>query len=303
MVYTITLNPSVDYEVSLDSFTEGITNRTTGEKYFFGGKGINVSYILAELGIRSTALGFVAGFTGEAIENGLRKDGIITDFVRLKNGISRINIKIRSKKESEINGQGPEIEEEELEQLLHKIDGITDGDTLVLAGSVPKSLPDSIYETILQRLSGKNVRVIVDASGKLLLNTLKYRPFLIKPNRQELCEIFGTDIGGEDDIEKYARELQRYGAKNVIVSLGGEGAVLIDENRKKYRTGVLTEKVEGTVGAGDSMAAGFIAGYESRADYAYSFRLGTACGNATAFSIGLAKRDKIEEVFGKLKLS
>ncbi len=300
MIYTLTLNPSIDYVVRLDSFVSGITNRTTGEDYFIGGKGINVSCILAELGIKSTALGFTAGFTGEAIEKGLQELGICSDFIRLKEGISRINIKVKADKESEINCQGPHISEEEFDRLLQKTDKITDGDTIVLAGSIPKTVSDDAYERILKRLEGRDVRIVVDATKKLLLNCLKYRPFLIKPNRQELSEIFGREVSDEKETEECARELMKMGATNVIVSLGGDGAVLFAEDGKTYCSGVVKEKVLNTVGSGDSMVAGFIAGCEQKNDYGYALRLGTACGNATAFSLGLATRDKIMEILAKL---
>ena len=236
MIYTFTLNPSIDYTVRLENFTAGITNRTTSEEYCIGGKGINVSCILSELGIKSKALGFTAGFTGKAIEEELDAKGIDADFIRLKEGISRINIKLRSEEESEINGQGPEIGIEEFGMLLEKTDSVTDGDTVVIAGSIPNSLPDDTYEKILERLSGKDVRIVIDASGKLLINSLKYRPFLIKPNKQELSEIFHTEIGSEADIEKYASELRKSGAENVIVSLGGDGAILFDKTGKIGRS-------------------------------------------------------------------
>ncbi len=300
MIYTLTLNPSIDYVVHLDSFVSGITNRTTGEDYFIGGKGINVSCILAELGLKSTALGFTAGFTGEAIEKGLTELGICSDFIRLRDGISRINIKMKAEKESEINCQGPHISEEEFELLLKKTDEITDGDTIVLAGSIPKTVADDAYERILKRLSGKDVRIVVDATRKLLLNCLAYKPFLIKPNRQELSEIFGREVSDEQETEACAKELMKMGARNVIVSLGGDGAVLFAEDGNTYHTGVVKEKVLNTVGSGDSMVAGFIAGYEQKRDYGYALKLGTACGNATAFSMGLASREKIMEIFDKL---
>ncbi len=300
MIYTLTLNPSIDYIVRLKEFVSGITNRTTGEEYYIGGKGINVSCILSELGIQSTALGFTAGFTGEAIENGLREQGIRSDFIRLKNGISRINIKVKADKESEINCQGPHIEQDEFEKLLSMTDEIKDGDTIVLAGSIPKTVADDTYEKILERLKGKDIRIVVDATKKLLVNCLKYKPFLIKPNKQEISEIFSAKVESGEDIEIYARELMKMGARNVIVSLGGDGAVLFAEDGNTYHTGVVKEKVLNTVGSGDSMVAGFIAGYEQKGDYGYALRLGTACGNATAFSPGLATKQKIYEVLEKL---
>lgn len=299
MIYTVTLNPSIDYIVRLDKLTSGITNRTIEEEYYYGGKGINVSCVLAELGLESTAFGFVAGFTGDAIEKGIRNDKIITDFIKLKQGISRINIKIKAGEETEINCQGPHIDESELERLLAKIDRITDGDTIVLAGNIPNTMPDDVYERILKRLSQKNVRIVVDATRKLLLNSLKHKPFLIKPNKQELSEIFDVEINTEDDIEKYAKELQKMGAQNVLISLGGKGAMLIDEFGKKHKAGVLNEKVVNTVGSGDSMVAGFIAGYEKEHDYSYALKLGSVCGNATAFLSGLATKEKINELLKK----
>lgn len=299
MIYTVTLNPSIDYVVRLDKLVNGITNRTKSEEYYYGGKGINVSCVLAELDVDSTAYGFVAGFTGEAIEKGIRNDRIITDFIKLKHGISRINIKIKAGEETEINCQGPHIEDRELERLLQKIDRIANNDTLIIAGSVPNTIPDDIYEKMLDRIKQKNVRIIVDATKKLLVNSLKYKPFLIKPNRQELSEIFDVEIKTESDIESYAKELQKMGSKNVLISLGGEGALLIDEFGKKHTVGVLKEPVVNTVGSGDSMVAGFVAGYEKTQDYSYALKLGSVCGNATAFLPGLATKEKINELLIK----
>ena len=299
MIYTVTLNPSIDYIVRLDKLVTGVTNRTTDEEYYYGGKGINVSCVLAELGLDSTAFGFVAGFTGKAIENGIRNDHIITDFIKLKNGISRINIKIKAGDETEINCQGPHIEESELERLLQKIDRIQNGDTLIIAGSVPNTLPDDVYERMLERIQHKDIRIVVDATKKLLVNSLKYKPFLIKPNRQELSEIFGVEVKTEEDTERYAKELQGMGARNVLISLGGEGAMLIDENGEKHKAGVLKEKVINTVGSGDSMVAGFVAGYEQTQSYPYALKLGSVCGNATAFLPGLATKEKIEELLSR----
>ena len=300
MIYTLTLNPSIDYVVHLDSFISGMTNRTIAESYCIGGKGINVSCILSELGIKSTAWGFTAGFTGDEIEKALVKKGIYSEFIRLKNGISRINIKIKADEESEINGQGPHITDEELQQLLLMTDRISDGDTVVLAGSIPKTVADDIYERILAKLKNRNIMTVVDAAGKLLLNCLKYEPFLIKPNRQEISEIFSAKIENFEEIEIYAKKLMQMGARNVIVSLGGDGAFLFAEDGKIYHSGTLEEKVLDTVGSGDSMVAGFVAGFEQTGDYGYALKLGTACGNATAFSQGLAKKEKIYEVLEKL---
>ena len=299
MIYTVTLNPSIDYIVRLDELKTGITNRTTSEEYYIGGKGINVSCVLAELGIKSTALGFVAGFTGEAIEKGLKNPKITADFISLKSGISRINIKIKAGEETEINCQGPHINDEELLNLFDKIDNIQSGDTLILAGNIPNTLPDDVYVRIIERLRGKNVQLVIDATKKLLVNSLKYKPFLIKPNRQELSEIFETTVRTESDVVKYAQELQKMGAKNVLVSLGGDGALLVDEYGKLHKEGVVKGKVLNTVGSGDSMVAGFVAGWIEKEDYAYALRLGSACGNATAFLNGLATREKIEELLAQ----
>ena len=301
MIYTVTLNPSIDYIVRLDKLTSGITNRTTSEEYYYGGKGINVSLVLAELDLDSTAYGFVAGFTGKAIENGIRNDHIITDFIKLKEGISRINIKIKAGEETEINCQGPHIDEQELERLLQKIDRIQPGDTLILAGSIPNTMPDDTYEIMMQRIGDKDVRIVVDATKQLIVNSLKYHPFLIKPNRQELSEIFNVEVKTEEDIEHYAKELQKLGARNVLISLGGEGAMLIDENGGKHKAGVLKEKVINTVGSGDSMVAGFVAGYVKTGDYGYALKLGSVCGNATAFLSGLATKEKINELLEKFE--
>lgn len=296
MIYTVTLNPSIDYVVHVDKLIGGITNRTSSEEYYFGGKGINVSHVLAELDLDNTALGFVAGFTGEAIEKGTSHPRITTDFIHLKEGVSRINVKIKSDEETEINGQGPHIDEEALAEFMAKTDAINDGDTLILSGSIPKTMPDDVYERILERLNGRDVRIVVDATKKLLVNSLKYHPFLIKPNRQEISEIFGVDVRDAQTTLRYARKLQEMGAKNVLVSLGGEGAMLLDEFGRVHEHGTAKGRVLNTVGSGDSMVAGFVAGYIQRNDYAYALRLGSACGNATAFLPGLATREKIDEL-------
>lgn len=299
MIYTVTLNPSIDYVVRLNGFKAGITNRTESEEYYYGGKGINVSCVLAELDLDSTALGFIAGFTGEAIEEGIRNDRITTDFIKLEDGISRINIKIKAGEETEINGQGPHITDADLERLMEKLNHIQTGDTLILAGSIPNTLPDDVYERMLERLKDRDIRIVVDATKKLLVNSLKYKPFLIKPNRQEISEIFDVEVETEEDTEKYARKLLEMGAQNVLISLGGEGAMLIDEYGNKHKIGVLKEKVINTVGSGDSMVAGFVAGYEKEKSYSYALKLGSACGNATAFLPGLATKEKINDVLKK----
>ncbi|MBQ5951462.1 MAG: 1-phosphofructokinase [Lachnospiraceae bacterium] len=296
MIYTVTLNPAIDYVVHIDRLVNGITNRTTSEEYYFGGKGINVSHVLAELGLESTALGFVAGFTGDAIEKGTARPGIRTDFIHLKEGVSRINVKIKSEEETEINGQGPHIDDEALEAFMKKTDAIADGDTLILSGSIPKTMPDDTYERVLERLQGRDVRIVVDATRQLLVNSLKYRPFMIKPNRQEISEIFGVPVEDADTTLHYAKKLQEMGAKNVLVSLGGDGAMLLDEFGGVHTRGVFKGKVLNTVGSGDSMVAGFVAGCIEKNDYAYALLLGSACGSATAFLSGLATREKIDEL-------
>ena len=296
MIYTVTLNPSIDYIVRMPSLEFGITNRSESEEFYFGGKGINVSLILSELDLESSALGFIAGFTGDAIADGIRNDKIKTDFIKLEKGFSRINIKLKAGEETEINGQGPDIPAEALEQMMQKLDEIEDGDVLVLAGSIPKTLPDDVYERMLDRVEGKKVMIVVDATKKLLVNSLKSKPFLIKPNRQEISEIFHEKVETAEEVEFYARKLQEMGARNVLVSLGGEGAFLLDENGVTHTIGVLKQPVINTVGSGDSMVAGFVAGYIKSGDYAFALKLGSACGNATAFLPGLATREKIDEL-------
>lgn len=295
MVYTVTFNPAIDYVVHTGEMKLGATNRSEREEMYFGGKGINVSIVLRELGIQSKALGFTAGFTGEAIEKGLADAGIDTDFVRLETGNSRINVKIKASEETELNGQGPDIDEKALSALFEKLDRLSDGDTLVLAGSIPSSLPSDIYERILERLSGKSIRAVVDATKDLLLNVLKYKPFLIKPNNHELAEMFGVTLNSDEEIEKYARKLQEMGAVNVLISMAGDGAMLIDEFGKMHRCGVCKGTVKNSVGAGDSMVAGFTAGVIN-GDYEYALKLGTAAGGATAFSDGLATKEEITEL-------
>lgn len=295
MVYTVTFNPAIDYIVHTEEVKIGEVNRAQREEMYFGGKGINVSVVLRELGIDSKALGFTAGFTGEAIEKGLADMGIETDFVHLEKGNTRINVKVKSAEETDINGQGPHIDDKAISALFEKLDALSDGDTLILAGSIPPSLPSDIYEKILERLSEKKIRTAVDATKALLLNVLKYKPFLIKPNNYELGEMFGVELDTDEDIEKYARKLQDMGAVNVLISMAGDGAMLIDEHGKMHRCGVFKGEVRNSVGAGDSMLAGFLAGIES-GDLEYALRLATAAGGATAFSDGLATKEKIAEL-------
>lgn len=338
MIYTVTFNPAVDYCIHMEDVRVGEVNRSKGEEIYFGGKGINVSVVLKELGIKSKALGFVAGFTGHAIERGLQDSGIETGFVHLERGFSRINVKIKSSSETDLNGQGPEVPAGKLEELFAMLDEIGDGDTIILSGSIPPSLPADIYEKILGRFEGRKVRAVVDATGELLLNVLKYRPFLVKPNDFELGEIFGVKLGTTERIVEYAGKLKSMGAVNVLVSRAGEGAVLLDERGEVHVCRACSGTVRNSVGAGDSMVAGFMAGcggvaadsegrgvavdggdtpagcegaidrpgFESMpaaskgCDYGYALRLGTAAGGATAFSDGLAKREDIFRLLGQL---
>ncbi len=300
MIYTVTFNPAIDYVVRMDEIIPGAVNRTRGEEVFYGGKGINVSVVMRNMGVENTALGFIAGFTGDAIEKYLTKLGIKTDFIKLNAGISRINVKIKAGEETEINGQGPEISDEDIMALMDKIDGLSAGDTLILAGSVPKSLPDDIYERIMSRLEGKGVEIVVDATGNLLVNVLKYRPFLIKPNNHELSEIFGIEIKTEDELIEYAKKLQDKGARNVLISRAGDGAILVPEKGEPLKSGAPKGKVVNSVGSGDSMVAGFVMGYMKSGDYGEALKLGTACGSATAFSPGLAEKDLVDELLKTL---
>ncbi|MBQ7944393.1 MAG: 1-phosphofructokinase [Lachnospiraceae bacterium] len=296
MIYTVTLNPSLDYIVDVENMELGMTNRTSYEQMEAGGKGINVSYVLRSLGIESKALGFLAGFTGNEICRRLVDDGIRADFEMLSTGMSRINVKVRNIDGTEINGMGPEITTEALVAFMDKIDALQAGDILVLAGSIPKSLPDTIYQEIMSMLDGKGVRVIVDASKDLLRNVLTYKPFLIKPNHHELGELFGMKITSRGDVIPYAKQLQEMGAVNVLVSLGGQGAVLIDEYGTVHESDAPQGKVVNTVGAGDSMVAGFLAGWLDSRDYEYAFRMGLAAGSTSAFSEKLATGDEIREL-------
>ena len=294
MIYTVTFNPALDYVVRLPAFEPGSVNRTQSEDIQLGGKGINVSCVLGQLGFKSVALGFVAGFTGEAVEAGLARRGVNADFIRLSEGLTRINVKIKASAETEINGQGPHIPAQALEELFHKLEHLTAGDVLVLAGSIPSSLPSDVYQRILEKLAPKGVPCAVDATGELLVKVLPYKPFLIKPNNHELGEIFGRTLSTDGEIAECARLLQKKGARNVLVSMAGDGALLLDEGGSVHRLEAFKGKVKNSVGAGDSMVAGFIAGWLEKGDYAWALRLGSACGSATAFSDALATRAEIE---------
>ncbi len=298
MIYTVTFNPAIDYVVRLDrELKVGDVNRARGEDCVLGGKGINVSGVLAELGCESVALGFVAGETGAWLERGLAAQGLKTDFVHLEHGMTRINVKIKAEKETELNGAGPDIPEGAMQALETKLDRLQKDDILILAGSIPASLAQTTYERLLARLEGRGVRAVVDATRDLLVNVLRYRPFLIKPNNHELSEIVGIKLTNDNEVVTAAKMLQEKGARNVLVSMAGDGALLLDEQGGVHRIGCPKGTVVNSVGAGDSMVAGFVAGYQqSSGNYDTALRLGTACGSATAFSLGLATRQDIEKL-------
>lgn len=300
MIYTVTFNPSLDYIVSVEEFKLGCTNRTSAEQMLPGGKGLNVSTVLYNLGVENTALGFIAGFTGAEIRRRAEEIGFACDFITLEKGFSRINVKLKSIDGTEINGKGPDIDRAALQALLAKLDTLQPGDTLVLAGSIPESLPDSIYRDIMGRLREQNVRFVVDATKDLLLNVLPYHPFLIKPNNHELGEMFGVEIREREEVAPYAKKLQEMGARNVLVSMAGKGAVLLDENGELHMHDAPKGKLVNAVGAGDSMVAGFIAGSMEEKGYEHAFRMGIAAGSASAFSELLATKDEVAAVYAGL---
>lgn len=297
MIYTVTFNPSLDYIVSVEDFQLGMTNRTDSELLLPGGKGINVSTVLKNLGIENTALGFIAGFTGDEIRRKVEEIGVKADFIQIREGVSRINLKLKSIDGTEINGQGPDIGKEKVEELLSRLDGLREGDVLVLAGSIPASMPDDIYKNIMKRLTGKGIMIAVDATRDLLVNVLEYHPFLIKPNNHELGEIFDTEIRTREEVIPYARKLQEMGACNVLVSMAGEGAVLAASDGSCHMAPAPKGDLVNAVGAGDSMVAGFLAGWMEKKDYDHAFHMGIAAGSASAFSEYLAKREEIEAVY------
>jgi 1-phosphofructokinase len=298
MINTITLNPSLDYIVKVDSFKVDALNRIEEERICAGGKGINVSIVLKNLGVENTALGYVAGFTGDEILRQIESHGVNCDFVKLKEGFSRINVKLKSDGETEINGAGPDITEEDLKILYEKLSHLTKGDYLILSGSIPGSVPDNIYENIMNSLLDTGVEFIVDATKDLLLKVLKYKPFLIKPNHHELAEMFQVELKNDDDIIKYGKKLQEMGAKNVLISMAGDGAILLPENGEAIKRNVPKGVLKNSVGAGDSMVAGFLCGYLKNKDIDEAFKMGIATGSASAFSEDLATE---EEVYSLLK--
>ena len=297
MIYTVTFNPCLDYVVGVDNLTLGAVNRVSTEAVMAGGKGINVSIVLKNLGHPSCALGFLAGFTGDEIARRLQLQGVDTDFIEVGHGMSRINVKVKSTEETEINGIGPDITPSDIEALYAKLDALASDDILVISGSVPAALPGDIYERIMERLEGRDIRIVVDATRELLMNVLAFHPFLVKPNNHELGEIFGVELKARKDVVPYAKKLQELGARNVLVSMAGEGAVLVAENGDVIESPSPKGTVVNSVGAGDSMVAGFIAGYlESDGNCEQAFRMGVCAGSASAFSLGLAERDQVEEL-------
>ena len=300
MIYTVTFNPSLDYIVSVNDFQLGLTNRTDSELILPGGKGINVSTILMNLGIDSTAFGFAAGFTGEEIIREVEAMGIRSDFIKIDSGISRINLKLKNIDGTEINGSGPEISEEKIEELLRKLDILGEGDILVLAGSIPASMPADMYSTIMERLQHKNVTFIVDATKDLVINVLKYKPFLIKPNNHELGELFDVKLTTREEVIPYGKKLQKQGARNVLISMAGEGAVLVAEDGSVYEAPAPKGTLVNAVGAGDSMVAGFTAGWIEKKDYRHAFYMGVSAGSASAFSEYLATKEEIMDLYEKV---
>lgn len=294
MICTLTLNPSLDYIVTVDHFQVGVTNRTSDDFILPGGKGINVSIVLQNMGLENQAYGFLAGFTGRALESMVEKAGIRAEFLWVEKGDTRINVKLRSDQETEINGRGPQITEADVEKLLVKLDTLQAGDTLIISGAIPASLPQTLYRDILERLQGRGIRIVVDATRELLLNVLPLHPFLIKPNQHELEEMFDVRLETLEDIEACARKLQEKGACNVLVSMGGDGALLLDENGRRHYAPAPKGTLKNSVGAGDSMVAGFMTGYLNTGDYGTAFKTGVCTGSASAFSDLLATREEVE---------
>ena len=300
MIYTVTFNPSLDYIVSIKDFELGKTNRTVAEQMLAGGKGINVSTVLKNLGINNVALGFVAGFTGREIERMTRESGIICNFITLEQGCSRINVKMKDFDGTEVNGMGPVIDEDAVGRLMELLGSLTKGDTLVLAGSIPSCMSDSIYRDIMSELNDKGINFVVDATKDLLMNVLEFHPFLIKPNKHELGEIFGVELKTRESVVPFAKKLQEMGAKNVLVSMAGEGAVLLDENENVFMLPAPKGTSVNAVGAGDSMVAGFIAGWTETQDSYHAFKMGVSAGSASAFSEILATKEDVQKVYETL---
>ena len=302
MIYTVTFNPSLDYIVSVKDFRPGMTNRTSSELMLAGGKGINVSIVLGNLGIKSTALGFIAGFTGDEIVRRLHNGGINSEFIKINDGISRINIKLKSIDGTEINGQGPHIDSSHIEQLMNRLRRLESGDVLVLAGSIPAGISDNIYKDIMDMLKDKGVQIVVDATSRLLTNVLEYNPFFIKPNQHELGDIFNVTLNTQEEVIPYALELKKMGAVNVCVSMGGKGAILVADDGNVYKAKAPDGILKNSVGAGDSLVAGFLSGWIEKKDYEYAFRNGVATGSASAFSERLATNGEVNDLIGKVTI-
>lgn len=301
MVYTVTFNPSLDYIVTVDDFKLGLTNRTRTELMLPGGKGINVSWVLGNLDIPNYAIYFSAGFVGDEITRRIRDNNIHSEEIRLDSGCSRINLKLKSIDGTEINGMGPDISEQNIKELYDRLDGIKEGDVLVLAGSIPSTMPQTIYSDIMKHLEGRGIKIVVDATKNLLMNVLEYKPFLIKPNNHELGEIFGVELNTRESVVPYAKKLSQMGAENVIVSMAGEGAVFVSSEGETYMMEAPKGELVNGVGAGDSMVAGFIAGYLKKRNLEYAFKMGVSAGSASAFSEYLATGEEVEKVFNTLK--
>lgn len=302
MIYTVTFNPSLDYIVSVKDFRPGMTNRTSSELMLAGGKGINVSIVLGNLGIKSTALGFIAGFTGDEIVRRLHNGGINSEFIKINDGISRINIKLKSIDGTEINGQGPHIDSSHIEQLMNRLRRLESGDVLVLAGSIPAGISDNIYKDIMDMLKDKGVQIVVDATSRLLTNVFEYNPFFIKPNQHELGDIFNVTLNTQEEVIPYALELKKMGAVNVCVSMGGKGAILVADDGNVYKAKAPDGILKNSVGAGDSLVAGFLSGWIEKKDYEYAFRKGVATGSASAFSERLATNGEVNDLIGKVTI-
>ena len=302
MIYTVTFNPSLDYIVSVKDFRPGMTNRTSSELMLAGGKGINVSIVLGNLGIKSTALGFIAGFTGDEIVRRLHNSGINSEFIKINDGISRINIKLKSIDGTEINGQGPHIDSSHIEQLMNRLRRLESGDVLVLAGSIPAGISDNIYKDIMDMLKDKGVQIVVDATSRLLTNVLEYKPFFIKPNQHELGDLFNVTLNTQEEVIPYALELKKMGAVNVCVSMGGKGAILVADDGNVYKAKAPDGILKNSVGAGDSLVAGFLSGWIEKKDYEYAFRKGVATGSASAFSERLATNGEVNGLIGKVTI-
>ena len=302
MIYTVTFNPSLDYIVSVKDFRPGMTNRTSSELMLAGGKGINVSIVLGNLGIKSTALGFISGFTGDEIVRRLHNGGINSEFIKINDGISRINIKLKSIDGTEINGQGPHIDSSHIEQLMNRLRRLESGDVLVLAGSIPAGISDNIYKDIMDMLKDKGVQIVVDATSRLLTNVLEYNPFFIKPNQHELGDIFNVTLNTQEEVIPYALELKKMGAVNVCVSMGGKGAILVADDGNVYKAKAPDGILKNSVGAGDSLVAGFLSGWIEKKDYEYAFRKGVATGSASAFSERLATNGEVNDLIGKVTI-